>query len=144
SGGGLTAGIALALEARSPRTRVHTVEPQGFDDMARSLVSGKRERNPRASGSICDALMSPSPGEITFAIGKPRFAQGYAVNEAEVAEAMRFAFEVLKLVIEPGGAAALAAVLAGKIEIKGRTIAVIASGGNVDVGLFTKVLAGEI
>jgi threonine dehydratase len=144
SGGGLTSGIALALEARSPRTRIHTVEPEGFDDMARSLVSGKRERNPRASGSICDALMSPEPGEITFAIGKRHFAEGYAVSEKEVADAMRFAFEVLKIVIEPGGAVALAAVLSGKIETKGRTIAVIASGGNVDAALFARVLAGEI
>jgi threonine dehydratase len=144
SGGGLTAGIALAMEARSPRTKVHTVEPSGFEDHARSLQSGRRERNPRTTGSICDALLSPEPGEITFAINQPRLGEGLVVTDGEAAESMRFAFEVLKLVIEPGGAVALAAVLSCKIATRGRTIGVIASGGNCDAALFARVLGREI
>jgi threonine dehydratase len=139
-GGGLTAGNTLAFSAKSPATEIHTVEPEGFDDHARSLKSGKRERNARASGSICDALLSPAPGELTFAINQPRLAQGLVVSEAEVKRAMVFAFEHLKLVIEPGGAVGLAAVLAGKIPTQGRSIAVIASGGNVDPAFFAEVL----
>ncbi len=105
SGGGLTAGIALAFAEKSPKTKVHSVEPEGFDDYARSLRSGVREKNPRSSGSICDALLTPQPGEMTFAMNKGRLAEGYVVSEAEVRRAVRFAFETLKLVVEPGGAA---------------------------------------
>ncbi len=143
SGGGLAAGNALAFAARSPATEVHTVEPEGFDDHARSLTSGKRERNARATGSICDALLAPQPGELTFAINQPRLKAGLTVSEAEVKRAMVFAFETLKLVIEPGGAVGLAAVLAGKIATRGRNIAVIASGGNVDPMLFAEILSGR-
>ncbi|WP_368904806.1 threonine/serine dehydratase [Taklimakanibacter lacteus] len=143
SGGGLVAGNALAFSGRSPMTQVHSVEPEGFDDHARSLRSGKRERNEKTTGSICDALLSPAPGEITFAINQPRLKAGLVVSEAEVKRAMVFAFETLKLVIEPGGAVGLAAVLAGKIATRGRTIAVIASGGNVDPGLFAEILNGR-
>lgn len=142
-GGGLTAGNALAFSAKSPATQVHTVEPEDFDDHARSLKSGKRERNAKNSGSICDALLSPAPGELTFAINQPRLAAGLVVSEAEVKRAMVFAFEHLKLVIEPGGSVGLAAILAGKIPTQGRSIAVIASGGNVDPGLFADVLKGR-
>ena len=144
SGGGLTAGIALAMAAQSPATKVHTVEPAGFDDYARSLKSGTIERNARASGSICDALMSVSPGEMTFAINKPLLGEGLVVTDAEAAEAVRYAFEVLKLVLEPGGAVALAAVLAGRIETRGRAIGVIASGGNCDAESFARILRREI
>lgn len=144
SGGGLTAGVALAMEAKSPNTRVHTVEPAGFDDYARSLKSGRIEKNANASGSICDALMSPSPGEMTFAINKRLLGEGYAVTDAEAAEAVRFAFEVLKLVLEPGGAAALGAVLSGKIETQGRAIGVIASGGNCDPENYARILRREL
>ncbi len=144
SGGGLTAGVALAMEALAPRARVHSVEPAGFDDYARSLRSGKIERNPQASGSICDALMSPSPGEMTFAINRTRLGDGLSVTDAEAAEAVRFAFEVLKLVVEPGGAVALAAVLAGKIATKEKAIGVILSGGNCDPALYARILAREI
>ena len=144
SGGGLTAGVALAMEAKSPATRVHTVEPTGFDDYARSLRSGRIEKNATASGSICDALMSPSPGEMTFAINKRLLGEGYVVTDAEAATAVRFAFEVLKLVLEPGGAAALAAVLSGKINAQGRVIGVIASGGNCDPETYARILRREI
>jgi threonine dehydratase len=141
SGGGLTAGIALAIEALSPGTRVHTVEPDEFDDYRQSLISGKREINPSSSGSICDALLVSQPGEMTFAINKPRLAEGLVVLESEVRAAMRFAFDHLKLVIEPGGSVALAAVLSNTIDCKGRTIAVIASGGNVDGQVFSEIVS---
>ncbi len=143
SGGGLCAGIALAFADRSPATHIHTVEPEGFDDHARSLKSGKREHNAKVSGSICDALLSPAPGELTFAVNQPRLTSGLVVSEAEVKRAMIFAFEHLKLVIEPGGAVGLAAILSGKIPTEGRNIAVIASGGNVDPAFFAEVLDGH-
>lgn len=143
SGGGLIAGISLAVKARSPGTQIHSVEPEGFDDHARSLASGKRERNVKASGSICDALLSPEPGELTFAVNQSRLSSGLVVSEAEVRRAMVFAFHHLKLVIEPGGAVGLAAVLSGKIATEGRTIALIASGGNVDPALFAEILIAK-
>ena len=139
-GGGLTAGLALAMAGASPGTEVHCVEPDGFDDHRRSLVSGRRERNPAATGSICDALMAQQPGELTFAINRRLVGGGFAVSEDEVRHAMRQAFSLLKLVVEPGGAVALAAVLAGRIETAGRTIGVMLSGGNVDAGMFAGVL----
>ena len=144
SGGGLTAGVALAMEALQPQARVHSVEPAGFDDYARSLSSGAIEKNSRLSGSICDALMSPSPGEMTFAINSRLLGEGLAVSDAEAAAAVRFAFEVLKLVLEPSGAVALAAVLEGKIETQGKAIGVIASGGNCDPDLYARILRREI
>ena len=143
SGGGLVAGIALAMKARSPTTRVFTVEPEGFDDHARSLASGNRERNAKAAGSICDALLSPAPGELTFAINRSLLAGGLVVSEAEAKQAMIAAFDHLKIVLEPGGAVALAAVLAGKISLNGGTAGVIASGGNVDRVLFAETLLGR-
>ncbi len=141
-GGGLTAGNTIAFSARSPGTQIHTVEPEDFDDHARSLKSGKRERNGKTTGSICDALLSSAPGELTFSINQPRLAPGLVVSEDEVKRAMIFAFEHLKLVIEPGGAVGLAAILARKIPTEGRNIAVIASGGNVDPALFAAILNG--
>ena len=141
SGGGLAAGIALAIEANSPSTAIFVVEPEGFDDYGRSLRSGERQRNAKASGSICDALLSPEPGRLTFAINQPRLAGGLAVSEADVKGAMRYAFERLKLVIEPGGAVGLAAVLAGKIDTQGRVLGIIASGGNVDAALFAGIIS---
>lgn len=140
SGGGLVGGVAVAAKAASPSCQVYSVEPAGFDDMARSLVSGTRERNARASGSICDALMAPTPGVRTFAVAKAMLAGGLAITDDEARVAVRFAFEELKLVLEPGGAAGLAAVLTGKLETRGRTIAVILSGGNVDPALFSEII----
>ena len=142
SGGGLTAGVALAFSEKSPKTKVHSVEPEGFDDYARSLRSGVREKNAAAAGSICDALLTPQPGEMTFAMNKGRLAEGLVVSETEVRCAVRFAFETLKLVVEPGGAVGLAAVLSGKINARDKNIAIILSGGNVDAGLFAEILAG--
>ena len=144
SGGGLTAGVALAMEALQPKAKVHSVEPAGFDDYARSLKSGRIEKNARASGSICDALMSVTPGEMTFAINSRLLGEGLVVTDAEAAEAVRFAFEVLKLVLEPGGAVALAAVLSGKIDTRGKAIGVIASGGNCDPGLYARILERKL
>jgi threonine dehydratase len=140
SGGGLTSGIVLASEALLPDADIYCVEPEGFDDYARSLRSGKREHNDRASGGLCDALMSNQPGETTFTINRRRLKGGLVVSEEEVKQAMRFAFNVLKLVVEPGGSVGLAAILAGKIETRGRTVAAVLSGGNVDAKSFADVL----
>jgi threonine dehydratase len=141
SGGGLLAGVALAFAEKSPGTKVHSVEPQGFDDYARSLKSGNREKNAAATGSICDALLSVQPGEMTFAMNRSRLADGLVVSEAEVRQAVRYAFETLKLVVEPGGAVGLAAVLSGKIDGRGKAIGIIATGGNVDSAQFAGILA---
>ncbi|HLI14038.1 MAG TPA: threonine/serine dehydratase [Alphaproteobacteria bacterium] len=141
SGGGLISGIALVVSALSPSTAVHTAEPEGFDDAARSLAAGRRQKNAGGGKSICDALMAEQPGELTFAAMRGRVASGFAVSEAEVAQAMGAAFEYFKLVVEPGGAVALAAALSGKLPVKGRTVAVVCSGGNVDAALFRRVLA---
>ncbi len=140
-GGGLTAGVALALEAMSPKTDVFCVEPEGFDDYARSIASGTRQANERVSGSICDALLSRMPGELTFAINQPRLKGGLTVSDEEVKAAMRYAFSTLKIVVEPGGAVALAAALAGKIDLAGKTAGVIVSGGNVDASLLSQVIS---
>ncbi|MFZ4806746.1 MAG: threonine ammonia-lyase [Hyphomicrobiaceae bacterium] len=140
SGGGLASGVATAVKAASAATSVHTVEPAGFDDFARSLVAGSRQTNARLGGSICDALMAPTPGLITFAVGQELMGEGLAVTDDEARAAMRFAFEELKLVLEPGGSVSLAAVLAGKLPVKGRTIACVLSGGNVDPKLYAEII----
>lgn len=139
-GGGLVAGCALAAEGASPRTRVWGVEPEGWDDTRRSLEAGKRLPNDGAGSMLCDALLSMQPGALTFAVNQPRLAGAVAVTEAEVFRAMRFAFEHLKIVAEPGGAVALAAVLAGKVDAKGKTVGVVISGGNVDPAVFARAL----
>jgi threonine dehydratase len=142
SGGGLVSGIALSVKERHPQARVLTVEPQGFDDHARSFRAGKRERNPRASGSICDALLVGEPGRLTFEITRKLVGEGLSVSDEQVREAMRFAFRELKVVVEPGGAVALAAALAGGIDLKGKVAVLVLSGGNVDAELFASVIGG--
>jgi threonine dehydratase len=143
SGGGLAAGIALGLKARVPDAVFYTVEPEEFDDTRRSFLSGNREQNPRMSGSICDALLTNSPGEITFPINRSLIGQGITVSDADVARAVRFAFEELKLVVEPGGAVGLAAMLAGKLDLRGKVAVGVLSGGNVDAEMFSKLIASE-
>lgn len=142
SGGGLMAGINLVMAERSPSTPVFVVEPEAFDDTARSLEAGERVGHPQGAPSICDALMSPMPGVLTWPINR-RLSGAITVSDAEVAEAMRFAFRHLKLVVEPGGAVALAALLAGKIGTKGLTTAIILSGGNVDPILYAEIIEGR-
>lgn len=141
SGGGLISGIALAVKARFPEARVMTAEPAGFDDHARSFRSGGRERNNRVSGSICDALMAATPGALTFEISSRIVGEGVSATDEEVERAVAFAFEELKLVVEPGGAVALAAVLAGRVDLRGKVAAVVLSGGNVDAAVFNRCLA---
>ena len=142
SGGGLIAGIALAMKARVPDMTFYSAEPEGFDDTLRSFVSGKREKNPRMSGTICDALMTQTPGAVTWEINKKLVGQGVAASDAEVGHAVAFAFRELKLVVEPGGAIGLAALLAGKLDIKGKVVVAVLSGGNVDAEMFQRLIAG--
>ncbi len=139
-GGGLTSGIALALEAHAPGLRPRPVEPQEFDDTARSLASGRIESNARASGSICDAIITPSPGEITFPIMARLCGPGMVVSEDDCLRAMAAAFARLKVVIEPGGAVALAAALYHPGTVAGDAVIAVASGGNVDAVMFAKAL----
>ena len=141
-GGGMVAGCALAVEHVSPGTQVLAVEPQDFDDTARSLRSGRIEGNAPGGSTLCDALLSPSPGVLTFPINRARLAGGLVVDDDEVLAAMRFAFTHLKLVLEPGGSVALAALLAGRFDARGRTVGAVLSGGNVDAGVFARALAG--
>src|SRR6185312_12591485 len=142
SGGGLAAGVVLGVKSRVPESVFYTVEPEGFDDTRRSFASGQRESNAQMSGSICDALLSPTPGEMTFPINSRLIGQGVAVSDAEVAAAVRFAFEELKLVVEPGGAVGLAAMLADKVDLRGGIVVGVLSGGNVDAEMFAKLIGG--
>lgn len=143
SGGGLVAGCALAAEGLGVDTAVYSVEPASFDDHARSLASGRRCRNAAGAASICDALLAPTPGELTFAINRRLLAGGLVVTDGEVRAAMRLAFEHLKLVVEPGGAVALAAALSGRLPEHHRRVGVVLSGGNVDPDLFARTLEGD-
>ena len=141
SGGGLVAGVATAIKARFPKAMVISAEPEGFDDHARSLRAGKREAHGASGRTICDALMALTPGEITFAINSRLLAKGVTASDAEVAAAVAFAFRELKLVVEPGGAVGLAAVLAGHVEARGKNVVIVLSGGNVDADLYAKLIA---
>jgi threonine dehydratase len=137
-GGGLAAGIALALEADAPDLRVRTVEPVGFDDMARSLASGARQTNPAATGSICDAILTPAPGQLTLPILQRLAGQGLAVSDDQALQAMALAFTHLRIVLEPGGAVALAAALFAPDLPE--TVIAVATGGNVDPEVFATAL----
>lgn len=138
-GGGLISGSAIAIKSAGESTEVYPVEPIDFDDTARSLVSGSREGNSPDARSICDALLSESPGKMTFEINRKLLAGGLTVTDDDVRQAMRFAFRHLKLVVEPGGAVALAAVLTGKVDTRDKVTIAILSGGNVDVKLFSEI-----
>lgn len=139
-GGGLTSGVALAVEADAPGLRVRPVEPEGFDDVARSLRSGGIERNNQVSGSICDAIITPQPGDITFPIMQRLCGPGLVVSEDEALNAMAQAFLRLKLVAEPGGAVAFAAALCRQDQLEGEDVIVTISGGNVDPDIFARSL----
>ncbi|QEL22510.1 threonine/serine dehydratase [Bosea sp. F3-2] len=142
SGGGLAAGCAVAVQGASPQTRVYCVEPEGFDDTARSLASGRREGNKAEAKSLCDALQVAMPGELTFPVNQALLAGALVVTDAEVKQAMRVAYDLLKLVVEPGGVAPLAAALAGKLDVAGNAVALVLSGGNVDHDKFAACIAG--
>ena len=140
-GGGLISGTATALSSLSPGIAVYAVEPEGFDDTARSLAGGQRVTNDPAARSFCDALLAPTPGELTFSINRRLLAGRLGVGDQDVARAMNFAFRALKLVAEPGGAVALAALLAGKFDARDKTVAITLSGGNVDPATFARAIA---
>lgn len=138
-GGGFASGIALALEAKAPGLRVRSCEPVGFDDVARSLASGAIERNSSLSGSLCDAIVTPQPGNLTFPILSRLCGAGFAVTDDEALKAMVLAFNRLKIVVEPGGAVALAAALFHG-QTLGDTVIAVVSGGNVDPDIFTMAM----
>jgi threonine dehydratase len=140
-GGGLTSGSALALSRLSPSAEIYTVEPEGFDDTARSLASGEITGNTPGAKSFCDALLAPRPGDMTFALNRRLGVRGLAVTDAEVRAAMAFAYAWMKLVVEPGGAVCLAAVLSGRLPVAGRTVSITLSGGNVDAATFCRSIA---
>ena len=139
-GGGLIGGIALAAGALSPQTRLVGAEPEGFDDHARSLRSGRREVNARKTGSVCDALLSERPGALTFALNRHALSSVAVISDEEALDAVRVAFETLKIVLEPGGAAALAAVLSGRVDLSEGVTVVVLTGGNVDPATFARAL----
>ncbi len=139
-GGGLTAGIALALEAEAPNLRARPSEPEGFDDTARSLETGSIQRNESETGSICDAIITPQPGDLTFPILQRLVGPGFVVSEDEVLQAMSLAFKRLKIVAEPGGACALAAALFHGDKIEGDAVVAVCTGGNVDADVFADAL----
>jgi threonine dehydratase len=141
SGGGLVAGVATAIKARHPQAMVMVAEPEGYDDHALSLRLGRRERHHAEGRTICDALMAAIPGEITFAINGQLLTQGIVASDDEVGDAVGFAFRELKLVVEPGGAVGLAALLAGRIDVSGKVVVIVLSGGNVDADLFARLVA---
>jgi threonine dehydratase len=140
-GGGLTSGIALALDARSQNLRARPVEPAGFDDVTRSLLSGKAERNASLSGSLCDAIITPTPGQITLPIMQHHCGAGIVVTDEEALRAIALAWLRLKIVLEPGGAVSLAAALFHGEQISSREVICVVSGGNVDPDIFIRALA---
>ncbi len=140
-GGGLSSGIALSLAATAPGLRMRPVEPVGFDDVKRSLETGERQKNAALTGSICDAILTPEPGELTFPILRQHAGPGLLVSDEEALEAVGLAYRHLKIVVEPGGAVALAAAMFRSDEVPGDAVIAVASGGNVDSALFSKAIA---
>ena len=139
-GGGLTSGIALALEEHAPDMVVRPCEPEGYDDVFRSLAAGAIQRNNRTSGGICDAIITPQPGDLTFPIMQRLCGSGIVVSEDEALRAMGLIFQRLKVVAEPGGAVAVAAALFHADELEGDAVVAVISGGNVDAGMFQRAL----
>jgi len=139
-GGGLCAGSSMAIRSQRAEIEFYTVEPEGFDDTHRSLLSGQREANDSHNKSLCDALLAPTPGQLTFPINQHFVTAGLVVSETEVRAAVKFAWKNLKLVVEPGGAVALAALLSGKLDCQNKTLAIVLSGGNIDPQLFCELL----
>jgi threonine dehydratase len=140
-GGGLICGVGLTLSHHFPDIKIHSVEPEKFDDYRRSLIKGQRVENPAASGSICDALLTGKPGKIGFGINKNLLAEGLVVSDKEALDAVRFAFAELKLVIEPGGAVALAALMKARRKWAGETIVCILTGGNIDADMMANAFS---
>jgi len=140
SGGGLVAGVATAIKARFPKATLMSAEPEAFDDHARSLRAGKREPHKAEGRTICDALMASIPGEITFAINSRLLSRGVTASDSDVGIAVGFAFRELKLVVEPGGAVGLAALLSGQIDARGKNVVIVLSGGNVDTELYARLI----
>ena len=140
SGGGLVSGTALGLKGAGVEAHVHSVEPENFDGMKRSLEAGKRVQAPGGKLSIADALMAPIPGAVVFDVAKDLLAPGFAVSDAELERAVVFAAQKLKLLVEPGGAAGLAALLAGRVDVRGKTVAVVLSGGNAEFGQIAEMI----
>ena len=141
--GGLTAGCSLVFTQKAPASQIYAVEPEHFDDTGRSLLAGARLTNDRRSGSICDALLAKTPAPLTFAVNAACEVKGLVISDNEARSAMSFAFRHLKIVLEPGGAAALAAVLSGRTPVAGKTVALVCSGGNVDEAVFAEAIAGS-
>lgn len=143
-GGGLMSGCATAFKGLSPHTLLHGIEPEGFDDVRRSLAVGHIQENSQVSGSLCDALLSPSPGPTTFAVMQKTVNSVQTVSDQEALYAVRYAWEKLKMVVEPGGAVALAALLTGKVKVTGEPLCILLSGGNVDEKIFTQALTTPV
>jgi threonine dehydratase len=141
SGGGLSAGVGLAVRSELPAAEIFLVEPEGFDDYTRSLREGRILANEKAAGSVSDSLLASSPGPIGFALNRLSGTAGLVVSDDEALAAVAFAFRELKLVVEPGGAVGLAAVLAGRLAVRGRTVVVVLSGGNIDEAMLARALA---
>lgn len=139
-GGGLISGTSIAIKQTNAEASIYAAEPAGFDDTMRSLQSGERETVSEDARSLCDALLSPRPGEITFSINRENLAGGVVVTDAQALQAMAFAYRHLKLVVEPGGAVALAAVLNDLVDCRGKTVVIVCSGGNVDPEIFQRAL----
>jgi threonine dehydratase len=140
-GGGLSGGIGTAIKAEMPGAGFYIVEPAGFDDYGRSLREGRIVANASTSGSVCDSLLARAPGKLGFALNRANVTEALTVSDEEALAAVAFAFRVLKLVVEPGGAVALAALLAGRLEARGRTVVAVLSGGNVDAPVMARALA---
>jgi len=144
SGGGLLAGIGLAVKSRQPNTKLYSVEPDGFDDHRQSLESGQREVNPKLAGSLCDALLAPTPGFLTWPINQIQLDGGYAITEKQALSAMAFAHTYLNLKLEPSGALPLAAIITRVHSCQGRSVALVLSGGNVDIEIFARAFSDDV